>query len=318
MRHYLLPILLAAEAVLCLAVCGLQNFLSGALPALLGFPFAPIGQGLRALSLSGGPGNTAAIVLYVLLSLLPLGALALIRRRRKLAAEDGLLALLSPVLFAVLYFMINPGLLGPVGQGAVGQAMLGGCVYSLLIGYLVLRVLRYFFRAETEKLHRCLSALLWALCFLLVYAAFGSGFEDYLSSVEALRAGNTGVYSGLALSEGFLFLRWLVSALPYVLDVLVIFALLGLLRERRKDRFSPEAVEAANTLSRRCGWALAVTVLSTAGMNLLQLCFYSRLRDVSGSVILPLSSVVLVLGALLLAHYAQEAKEMKDDNDLFI
>ncbi len=318
MKRYLLPILLAVEAAVCLLACGLLNLLTDTLPAMMAFPFQPIGQGLRSLSLSGAPGNVAAIVIYVLLSLLPAGALVLLRKRRKLEPEDWLLPALSIILFVVLYLMINPGLLGPLGQGLVGMAFLGGCFYSVLVGYLILRVLRLFFRAETDTLHRCLSALLWALCFLLVYAAFGSCFEAFLTSVQELRADNTGVYSGLELSIGFLFLRYLVSALPYVMDILVLFALLNMLAERRKDRFSQAAVDAAKALSRRCGWTLAATVLATGGMNILQLCFYSSLRNVAGSVILPLDSVSLVLGALLLARYAQEAKDLKDYNDLFI
>ena len=72
MKKKLFPALLAAEA----AALILPRFFSAqpeaALLSLAALPFAPIGAGLRALSLSGSGGNTAAVALYVLLCLLPL------------------------------------------------------------------------------------------------------------------------------------------------------------------------------------------------------------------------------------------------------
>ena len=54
----------------CLAL-GLSGAAEGGAEALLAFPFAQIGQGLRWLSLSGPGGDLAAWMLYLLLSLLP-------------------------------------------------------------------------------------------------------------------------------------------------------------------------------------------------------------------------------------------------------
>lgn len=101
-------IFLGCEAAVCTAVSiALQSQLLDA-GALLSFPFKQIGMGLRALSLSGGVGNGAALAIYFILCLAPAALLLLIRRKRRLMGEDALPALLSVLLFPVLYLMINP------------------------------------------------------------------------------------------------------------------------------------------------------------------------------------------------------------------
>lgn len=135
----------------------------GIFTAVAAFPFEQLGLGLRALSLSGGAGNAAALVLYGAVCLLPAGALLLIQRRRALCPEDALLPVLSAALFPVLYWMINPGLLGQFYGSAEGQpvakAVLGIIVYSVLLGYVLLRMLRRFFTADLPGLQKCLAAL---------------------------------------------------------------------------------------------------------------------------------------------------------------
>ena len=140
---------LAGIAAVCAAMVLLRIGLASFAWSVMAFPMAPIGMGLRKLSLSGSAGNIAAIVIYILLSLLPLGYLLFCSRRRALTASDGLLAVLSVLLFAVLYVMINPGLIGELlGTHMLmetGKAMLGGMVWSVVVGYLVLQILRLFF-----------------------------------------------------------------------------------------------------------------------------------------------------------------------------
>ena len=60
---------LVVEAVGCVIFCLLRGEVPGVFSGVAAFPFEQIGMGLRWLSLSGGIGNGAAIVLYILLSL---------------------------------------------------------------------------------------------------------------------------------------------------------------------------------------------------------------------------------------------------------
>ena len=91
----------------CLAL-GLSGAVEGGAEALLAFPFAQIGQGLRWLSLSGPVGDLAAWTMYLLLSLLPCLWLAVRVMKKRAKAEDALLGLAACLLLVVLYRMVNP------------------------------------------------------------------------------------------------------------------------------------------------------------------------------------------------------------------
>lgn len=314
--------LLGIEAMLCVALRILQVSFSSAFSAVMAFPFEQIGLGLRVLSLSGGLGNAAAVAVYITISLSPVAALLVLRKKRRLYADDGLLVLLSAVLFAVLYLMINPGIIGSLTSGAAGQsvgkAVLGVTVYSVLCGYLVLRVLRLFSVGGTDKLVGYLSVMLHLLNVLFVYMIFSTCIGSLVDSIASLKAGNIGNENLLGASYFFLILQFMADALPYLMDVFVVFAALRLLREMRADRYSAETVAAAQRMSRLCSVALAVTVLSNIGFNLLQLLFAKSLMVLNSSVQIPVFPITFVLAALLLTRFVTENKQLKDDNDMFI
>ena len=315
--------MLAVEAAACVVLSIAFTPRGALIASVIAFPLEQIGLGLRALSLSGGPGNVAAIVLYAAICLLPAALLLAFARKRPLRAEDALLGLASAVLFAVLYFMINPAtavamLTGGMGDQMIIKAMLGGAVYSVLFGYVVLRVLRLFSEGSTNKLLSYMSVLLGALGVVFVYLAFGARLSHMVGAVASLRAGNAGNEHLLGASYVFLALRFAVDALPHILDVLVVLAALRLLYELRIDRYSAESVEAALRMSKLCALVLAMTVLSSVCFNVLTLLFASSLRVINITVRIPVLSIAFVLAALLLTRFVAENKELKDDNDMFI
>jgi len=313
---------LCIEALACVLFCILQTSFTGVFSAVMAFPFEQIGFGLRSLSLSSGLGNAAAIVIYFAISLLPVAAVLVLRKKRKLYAEDGLLGLLSAVLFAVIYIMINPGLINTLTSGAaalsVGKAVLGGMVYSVACGYIILRVLRLFFDGGTSALLRYMSVMLRFLNVLFVFLVFGACISSLINSITALRAGNAGNEHLLCATYVFLVLQFAVDAMPYVFNISIVFAALRLLDEMRSDRYSSDTVAAAGHISRLCAAALVATILSNIGFNLLQLIFARSLAVINSSVQIPVFSIAFVLAALLLTRLVTENKQLKDDNDLFV
>jgi hypothetical protein len=336
MKHKTLWLLLIAEAAACVVLTLLQASLSGVFSAAMAFPFEQIGLVLRSLSLSGIIGDIAAWLLYIALSLSPALVLLILLIKRRFRPEDALLGVLSAVLFAVLYLMTNPAaiarLAGDAAMLPAGKAVLGVTAYSVLCGYLVLKLLRLFFAGGIEKLGKYMAVLLYLLNLLFVYLAFGACFGELLDSLKALSGGNTGSGPVLPLdapslplggrspdvSYVFLVLQYAVNALPYILNVFVVFAALRLLDEMRSDRYSQASVAAAERLSRLCGAALAATVLAGIAFNVLQLIFSRALLNVNSTVQIPVLSIAFVLAVLLLARFIAENKRLKDDNDLFV
>lgn len=322
MRRWKFTAVLAAEAVFCVLLYGVGAQNPAWFSTALAFPFQQIGRGLQALSLSGGAGNVIAIPLYVAVSLIPMGVLFLLKRRRELVGEDALLVFLSLLLFATLYYAVNPGLLpAPYGletSAYLYQSLFGGAVYALVFCYLAFRALRLFTGKGRERLQDYLAILLRVLAIGFVFVAFGSCFHGLLGDISALQAGNVGNEDTLGVSYVFLALRWLVTALSYVLDLVVTLAALDLLAAMKENRYSEVTVEAGHKVSHLCVVSLKITLLATVLLNLLQLMALKLLLTVEIQVVVPVLSVAFVLAVLLLTRFVAENRQLKADNDLFI
>ena len=160
--------LLSVEAAACVLFCILQRSLSGLFSTLIAFPFEQIGAGLRVLSLSGAVGNVVAIILYMLLGIIPAGIWGFLHWRKKAEPLDFMLLVISALLFVTLYYMINPGLLS-TGVPGTGKWSLGSTFDSVLLGYLLIRILLHYKNAGTEKLQKGLWFLLGTVSVVLVY-----------------------------------------------------------------------------------------------------------------------------------------------------
>jgi len=322
-------LLLAALAIACVLLVLSPVTVNDVLPLIMAFPFAQIGRGLRALSLPGGAGNVIAIVLYVAFCLLPMLALLFIRKK---SVVDVLLPLISIVMFVVMYYMINPGITrastitgvvdgvtrSAIGAGAFEQALLGGIVYSLLMAYGILRVIGLFNSASARGLGRYMGIMLHLLNAMFVILVFGIVFSQLLDAFAVLGAGNTAPGQRLGATYVFLVLHHIVRALPYVLNIWVVTAAQRMLTALNADPYSNETLAAAKDVSRICVIALAVSALSLAGFNLLQLMFASLLYVINSNINFPITSMMFVLGALLLTRYIAENKLLKDENDQFV
>ncbi len=314
---------LGAEAIFFLVLYWVASGETPWVADVMAFPFAQIGAGLRALSLSGSGGNAVAILLYLLLSLIPVAVLIFLGRKRALAPEDVLLVILSILLFAVFYFMINPGQIPSLflaGQEdrSVEQSLFSGTAYALIFSYLVLRALRHFMVADREKLQDYLAILLRLLAVYFVFLAFGPAFQVFLEELAALQTDGLGFALHNGSNTFFVFLQYLANMLPHLLTVMVTLAALDLMAAMKTDRYSQAAADKAHHVSRLCGVSLAVSLLVTVAMNLLQLLFLGQLQSVRIQVVIPILSVAFLLAVLLVVQFIRENRQLKEDNDLFI
>lgn len=319
--------LLVAEGAACAVLAMLlqrQNAGTGeALPALLAFPFAQLGAGLRALSLAGGAGNALAWVLYGLLCLLPVGAALGLRRRGRGGRENGLLVVTGVLLVPVLYGMINPALLGGWFPAqlptAMVQATCGAALWLCLLSWAVLRVLRALPRRSIGTLLGHLGGLLTVLAALVVAQTCGFALYDLLADLDALAQANTALsVRELRPTLAFRVLQYAVEALPAVLTVMLLHKAQALLTAARADRYGEQTVAAAERLAAFCRTAVAVPVLALLGFALVQLLCAPRLMNLQSDLTLPLGDVTLALAALVWARWMAEGQALKEENEGFI
>ena len=322
MKPKLLIPILTIEAMLCVILTLYNPSFTGFLPAVMAAPFEQIGLFLRWLSLSGTIGNIIAILLYLIISLSPVAWMLVVSRRNKRYAEHFVLPVLSVALFIVLYLMINPSILVSIVRSAdglpVGKAILGSTIYSILVGYALLRILRLFFSNGIKNLKTYVSVLLCLLNMLFVYLIFGAKFHKLLHLISTLKNNNVGNEHLLTTTYVFYVFQFVVDILPYVLDIAIIYVGLMLFEEYCIDRYSMATVTFAKKLAALCGISLAITVISNITYQFLQLIFIKKLMTINSTLQIPVFSIAFVLATLLLSRFIAENKALKDDNDSFI
>lgn len=316
MKKTLAAILLGLEGILILAMEIMGTKIPGAFTSAMAFPYELIGLGLRKMSLSGSMGNIWAVVIYAAVSLLPAIYWLVFRLRKGFKWIDLLMPIFSAGLLGGIYVMINPGYL-PAGV-EMERAVIGCALHSVWTGYAIVRLAESLKNGRRDRLARVLKGLLWVLAAVFVYIIAGSCVNELISALKELAEKNTMPGISLVMTQIFLVLGYINAALPYALDIPVIFAGQGLLRELSKDEYGEGAAIMAEKLAARCGFALSATVISGVIFNILQLIFAKELLKMDTMVQIPLVSVIFALAALMAAGYIRAGRRIKQDNDLFI
>ena len=292
------------------------------------FPMEQIGWGLRQLSLSGAVGNIIAIILYVLLSLVPCAVLIGLKRTKKACKADWMLLFVSASIFYTLYYMINPGLFFELSV-VMGKQVLGCTFYSVLIGYLILRILEKSAQADCITLQKGLGVLLYLVMVLFAYVVVMEFAVNLPASIQAVQAGNQLVGDwmlgdfgygtvNLTLTYVFLVLQSVVNALPYVLDIFVLFTATKAINELLVNAYSDAAVVGVQNIAGLCSKVLAIMVIVSMCFNVAQLLCRNGLHQINITATIPVVSILLIVLILVVARYVRESQKLKRDNDLFI
>jgi len=323
MKIKTLLIVLGIGALLCILAAAFGPALSGsALTGLMSFPFAQVGSMLRAMSLAGAFGNIVAILLYAALGLAPLLLFFWRVWKKKVCLEDSLLVVLSALLFYVMYLMVNPALISKMfvlgGMSGMGKVYLGGTFYSVLIGYLFLRLLRRISRSETSEMLNWLQWIFALSAAALVFSAFYIAVAGMIGNIQEVQLANTDPFVSLAMTNTFIVIRFVLQQIPVLLSIWLLLLAIKLTEALKQDRYGEEAVTAAGRLGAICKVTVAVTVICAIAANLLQLIFSKSLHTSHFAVQVPLTSLALMLIMLLLAQYFADSSQLHKDNQLFI
>ena len=305
-----------------LAVCG---WCFGGGESAGAAPLTAAGDGLRALSLSGGAGNFLAWLLLLLLALLPVALLIwrgeCRREEERCSSADFLLYAAVPVLFAGGWFAVNGTGEEVIGDFAPLAAL--GTAAALVLAWGVLELL---IRAERED-SAALAGLFRGLCLacagLMAFAAVFSALTALLTAFGSLPEesvlaafGEYGLSNALNLMV--LALRLLLELVPRMLTAVTLVwgaelagALAGL-------EFTGESVALCRRTAGGCVRVVKCTLLCGVCANVLQLLLLGRLYDSAFSVDFPLLPLALTLGLLLVCRALERGKQLQDDNDSII
>lgn len=314
MKRKTLFVLMGAVFAVLLALLLFANGLPTLFSSLTAFPFEQLGALLHALAMTGSIGNGLALALCAAISALPVLYALRHRGERERLWENISLCCLSAAVFAALFCMAKPSLFVSaftyVPQEAlpIAKSVLGCMVWSLVVLWVILRLIRLFKAADIERLLGYLRTALYVLCLLFAAAvalSCGGTLLDGLSNTQ------------MSTDSVLAVLRFIAEALPYVFDIAVTLSLLTLLEAYTAGN-SEAAAKSAEALSGRCCTALGVTATTTAALNVIQLLLSRLVSNVYTELDIPVVSLVFVLLILILSRLVVQNRKLKNDNDLFI
>lgn len=289
-------------------------FAPGGFAAALALPFTALGAMLRTLSLSGGVGNAGAIAVFGLLCLIPAALFLRTKRQR----EDWLLLLLVPVLGFSLYLMINPGLRPPMLQNEVGDITYAGAVWSVVITWGVLKLIRSSDRILSEHVYRALRIFLLICAAQMLIDGVGVGLRDCLTQIAYIRERANTTFVSPMPNYIFITLGFAVEAAEGILTALVLWKGAKLLEAMERDPYSAETVEASRDVGKWCRQMLVIVSLSALALNLGQIMMAGFLVNASTTVRIPVASLAIAFGMLALTRLLVQGKALKDESELFI
>lgn len=326
---------LAAEAAICaLAAVGLWLW-EGTAFSLFDLPAGALGRALTVLAGTGRVGFALAMTIYGFFVLLPLYALAAVKAHRPLAIED---ALLGGVSLCAALALFPRGFVS-FWEQEISQAMFARLAWqwlalALIISWCVLRLLRRIGAGEWKTLLALFRAMLGVCAAVFVFSVCFVELAALLSSLDALRAGNTaltaddpllaslggagGSAGSLGLSCAVLVLRFLAAALPSLLATATAMLARTLLETVGDGSFTAQSAACAHRFGAWCARALRWSVLTTLAVNILQALCAKQLLSISISIDVPIFELCFVLAALLGARLIEANAALKADNDLFI
>lgn len=291
--------------------------------SILTFPFEQIGWGLRQLSLSSAIGNIFAIIIYLMVGAIPCGIFFMLKKKGIHCKMDYMLWLLSVLLLVVLYYMINPGLLSTSMLGS-GKTLLAGTFYSIVVGYLVLRVIMAKKGTDLEGLQKALRLVLILVMLLFAWAVVAECALNLPAAIQKVQEGNSVSNDfffeapNLTMTYVFLVLQCVVNALPNGLSAVGVFFCIKALDELLQNSYSEKAVVLVKRIAIFCKKSLIAVVVSGMVFNLAQMIFSSQLYQMNISVNIPLFAILFMLVIHVMARYIEENHRLQEDNNLFI
>lgn len=298
MREDLFKRLIIIAAVLGCACCGAAVAEPELMILIFKLPCGFFVDILWELAMTGEGWRIFAIVLYVLVCLIPAGALFALSRRRKPYREDWLLLVMS----AALFIFIGRALSSHWDMYST-FAQMG--LLAVLVAYLVLRLLRYFNSSDDARLVK-LSRI--AVVLLALIYGFAAGWT-FVGAAAGLFAG----FQFSLLADGA------SAAATYVILVIGCLRAIRLINTLGPaGEIADETVTEAGSFYRFSSKALAAIVLISMWASLAKLLLIELSSDNNVNVNLPIFPLLFCLAALIVSRFIAAHKQLRDDNDLFV
>ncbi len=288
-----------------------QNTLLSGETTLFEFPFVPLADLLRRISLSSEFRNVIAVAIYICICIFPCVVLAIVKtvKKAKFEQEDVLIPILSLSLFYALYKMINP-----TGYVSLNSS-LSAAIYSIIVVYVIFKFIRGVLKANENQNFGFLEKL---LVLLNVYFVINIVRSVFLLIVYFEQFGSMSIDTWHIQSQIFTLLVGGANCLSYAFNMVIVFVLIKLVQDFKIEKYSSDCVSTSNKLTKLCILFLIINLNITIAFNVLQVALVDNLTIVSISINIPVVSIILTVSCLILGRFIKDNQKLSEDVNSFI
>ncbi len=311
-KKSILFFLLAEFILLCLFHIG--DFIDGEIVfSALSVPFAFPAFLLGKLSAYGALANGVAVMLTAAVCCIPIIYMLKNIYKKEQRAEHMALLATAALAGIILPLLINPDRLSAMlpfytqEMQNVVQSGLCLAIWSALLCFAVLRILRLLHSADKQQLLQYAQKMLFVLCVLFTACIALTCVGNLITQVKA--ATQTADFT-MAI------LHFIANTFPYAADIAVALAVRDIILHYEAD--SVLLTQKAETMSRLCCVLLAVTTALGVLVNAVHIVLLQHCSDFTVSLNIPIVSLAFTLGALLFARLIIENRQLRDDSEMII
>jgi hypothetical protein len=314
-------IILFIAACILFAILGLIGIDNITIFTTLVLPCALIGQILRDISLSGIFGNIIAIMLFLLISLLPVGYLFFLGvKKRRTTIDIILLPIMSMIIAIVIYLFINsqilltsinPQLLYAFNADDLEMAkaiIFSGLSYILYLFVLVYLLLKAYVnhKLNSIKLFRLTMDCLIVLLALSVLTVALSELKANIS------------LNDITVEQTFYVFQFLSTLLTTSLTIYMVDTIRTMITQVEADGFQVSLKQLSKKLYLISFILIITTLTSQALLNTYQLLYMEQFLNLKFTFDVPVVTLLIVSVVLILSRYLSTVIDLKEEHDLII
>lgn len=315
---------LALLAVVCIivAVCGPQG---QDIFIVISSPFVGAGNCIRSMSLGGN--TVGGWFLYIFIGIIPLiFPLIKIILKRKAYVGSLLWIVLSAYTFIMMYLLINPHLLRSeaiTGSEEWNAVYLDTVKHGACIIWYTLALLCILFEcAGLLKKRRGSSytfawIIMYAIAAVYVICAFYGEVAEAVSTISSASGATLGNVN-MPLNVFAAVFAAAMGIAPAVVTIILLCVCASFICALKRDNLSPRLVGDIDRVAKLSKISIVVTLVCAIVNNVVQLALSKWLLNVSFSLSIPLSSLLVVCLVLIAAGVLKRAVAANEENKLVI
>lgn len=282
--------------------------------SIVGSPFSAIGNLLRYLSLKSSALNCLSIILYIIISLIPIYFLLVLLLKKKAKNIDlFFLALLSASLFLTIYYYINPFLLKDIfvnfkeiTDETIDFILLSGIsssFYLILFLYIGIKLITSKTLLNNKSFLRFIDFITWLLLFGAFYLVPSKLFQEIKSEYSSLE--NLKIV--LSSLNSFITIGLYIYSLHIFKNICI-----------RSSGFEIELINETKKLNHLSKVIIIYLISSLLFFNIYQIVFGKHIQNLSFALSFPLTEILIFFLTIFLTNSFIKSNKLQEENRLTI